>query len=108
VGIEIVEGADRGVAHRAALGRVGIDVVEMAEIGAVFEVAEQRQGVALGDALGGLGGLGGGSEREERDQRDGGGTHSGSSQDQRPGSLVESGRRGSTMQIRTYSTAAGQ
>lgn len=43
--IEVVEGADRNLAHHAALGRVGIDVVEALEIGGVFDVAEQRQAV---------------------------------------------------------------
>ena len=43
--IEIVEGADSALAHHAALRGVRIDVVEMLEVGRVFEVAEQRQAV---------------------------------------------------------------
>ena len=41
--IEIVERADRDLAHGAALRCIRIDVVEALEVGGVFDVAEQRQ-----------------------------------------------------------------
>ncbi len=43
--IQAVESADRGEARGAALGRVGIHVIEMLEVGAVFRLADQRGGV---------------------------------------------------------------
>ena len=43
--VEIVEGADRDLARRAGLRRIGIDVVELLEAGRIFQVAEQRQTV---------------------------------------------------------------
>ena len=44
--VEAVEGADRGEPHRAAFRRARVGVVEMLEVGTVFEIAEQRQTVA--------------------------------------------------------------
>ena len=41
-GVEGVEGADREEAHRSALRRVRVDVIEMLKIRTVFQVAEQR------------------------------------------------------------------
>ena len=41
-GVEGIEGADRGEPHRPALRRVRVDVIEILEVGAVFEIAEQR------------------------------------------------------------------
>ena len=41
--VEIVEGAERDLSHRAALRRSRIDVVEMLEARRIFDVAEQRQ-----------------------------------------------------------------
>ena len=40
--VEIVEGADRDLPHRAAFRRGGVDVVELLEAGGIFEIAEQR------------------------------------------------------------------
>jgi len=41
--IEIIVGADREHAHRAALGRLRVDVVELLEVRWIFQVTEQRQ-----------------------------------------------------------------
>ena len=41
--VEIVEGADRRQGQRAAFGRVRVSVVEMGEVGAVFELAVHRR-----------------------------------------------------------------
>ena len=87
VGVEGVEGADRGVAHAAALGRVGIDVSEILEIGAVFQIAEQREAVALCDTV--IGGDGGGQSGD-------GGKHESGNQSAHGGvSSVSHGRQSS-------------
>src|SRR6185312_4606665 len=53
--IEIVEGADRDPAHRAALRCSGIDVVEVLEVRRILDVSEQRKAVGpRGLACGGL------------------------------------------------------
>src|SRR5215831_8203870 len=44
--IEGPGGSDLG--ERAALGRIGVDVVEMLEVGRIFEIAESRTPMALG------------------------------------------------------------
>src|SRR5207247_11224732 len=43
--IEGPGGSDLG--ERAALGRIGVDVVEMLEVGRMFEISERRYAVAL-------------------------------------------------------------
>src|SRR5262249_37781125 len=44
--IEGPGGSDLG--ERAALGRIGVDVVEMLKVGRIFEISESRRAVALG------------------------------------------------------------
>ena len=44
-GIERAVGIDRGEVQHAALGRVGVRVLEVREVGAVFEVSEEREPV---------------------------------------------------------------
>ena len=51
-GIEAVEGPPAQTGHRAALRRVRIDIVEMREIGAVFQVAMNREAVMTFRVLG--------------------------------------------------------
>ena len=43
--VEVVVGAERDLARRAALRRVRVDVVELLEAGRIFQVAEQRHAV---------------------------------------------------------------
>src|SRR3954447_12068452 len=43
--VEIIEGAEAAEAHRAALRRLRIDVVETLEARRIFELPEQREGV---------------------------------------------------------------
>src|SRR6185437_15240384 len=46
-GVEVVEGADVADLDEAALGRVRVDVVEMREVGGVFQrIAVERDAVA--------------------------------------------------------------
>ena len=49
-GVEGIEGADGGELHGATLGRIGINIIEMAEIRAIFYVAEHRYRVGIGEA----------------------------------------------------------
>ena len=51
--IEIVEGADRDLAHHAILRGVRIDVIEALEVGGILDVAEHREGVPPGRRAGG-------------------------------------------------------
>ena len=48
-GVEVVVGADRGEADLAGLGRVGVDVVEVGEVGRVLGVAVESLGVGAVD-----------------------------------------------------------
>jgi hypothetical protein len=49
--IQVVEGPDQNLADDATLGRVRIDVIEVFEVGWIFDVAEQRQGVPPGQPI---------------------------------------------------------
>ena len=44
-GAERAEGVDRGEVQQATLGRVGVDVVEVGEVGSVLEIPEEREPV---------------------------------------------------------------
>ncbi len=73
--VEAVEGAERALMHLAALGRVGVGVVEMGEAGRVFRVAMHGDGGADIDVR--LRRRGGPEEtREKREREDKGGRDS--------------------------------
>ena len=67
--VEVVEAADRVQSHFAALGRVRVGVIEVGEVGAVFQIAVHRHAVAgvdiLGRARGGRQNERGGGEGDE-------------------------------------------
>jgi hypothetical protein len=74
-GVQIVEGAERALGEAAALGGVGVDIVEMGEVRAVFRLAMHGEAVAARGFRGlGLGNLRPGRRGHaghERDQQQG-------------------------------------
>jgi len=69
--VEAVEAADFGHAHDPALGRVGVHIVEMGEVGRIFRGADERERVMMDGRVLGEARCGDEAAEEESDEEAG-------------------------------------